>query len=66
MGAELDKMCAMGAWDDEDDWTGEPPEGRHSRDRARPDFWQNHWQEAAAGAVLGVFMLIALLIALLS
>ena len=56
----------MGAWDDEEDWTGEPPEGRHSRERARPEFWQNHWQEAAAGAVLGVFILIALLIALLS
>jgi hypothetical protein len=26
------------SWDD-DDWTGEPPEGRHSRDRAKPNFW---------------------------
>lgn len=25
--------------DDEDDWTGTPPEGRHSRDRADPGFW---------------------------
>lgn len=25
--------------DDEDDWTGTPPEGRHSRDRANPGFW---------------------------
>ena len=28
----------MGAWDD-DDWTGTPPEGRHTRDRAKPGFW---------------------------
>lgn len=28
------------AWDDDDDWTGEPPEGRYTRDRARPEFWR--------------------------
>jgi hypothetical protein len=28
------------AWDDDDDWVGEPPEGRHSADRARPEFWR--------------------------
>ena len=26
---------------DDDDWVGTPPEGRHSRDRADPGFWQN-------------------------
>lgn len=25
--------------DDDDDWVGTPPEGRYSRDRAKPDFW---------------------------
>jgi hypothetical protein len=24
---------------DDDDWVGEPPEGRYTRDRAKPDFW---------------------------
>ena len=24
---------------DDDDWVGEPPEGRHTRDRAKPEFW---------------------------
>ena len=24
---------------DDDDWVGTPPEGRHSADRARPGFW---------------------------
>ena len=51
-------------WDDEDDWVGQPPEGRHSRDRAKPSFWQNHWQEAVATAVLGLAALIAAIIAL--
>src|SRR5919199_63335 len=27
-------------WDDDDDWVGEPPEGRHTRDRAKPEFWR--------------------------
>jgi hypothetical protein len=29
----------MSGWDD-DDWTGEPPEGRHSAARANPSFWR--------------------------
>jgi hypothetical protein len=52
--------------DDDDDWVGEPPEGHYSRDRANPGFWHNHWQEAAATALLGVVALIALLIILLA
>jgi hypothetical protein len=55
---------AMPARDD-DDWVGTPPEGRHSRDRADPGFWQNQWQPAAAGAVLFVLVVIVLLLALL-
>jgi hypothetical protein len=51
-------------WDDEDDWVGTPPEGHYTRDRANPSFWQNHWQEAVATAVLGVAALVALIIAL--
>ena len=33
-----------GVMADDDDWVGEPPEGRHSRDRANPGFWANQWQ----------------------
>jgi len=29
----------MSGWDD-DDWKGEPPEGRHSASRADPGFWR--------------------------
>jgi hypothetical protein len=51
-------------FDDDDDWVGEPPEGRHSRDRANPGFWQNHWQEAVATALLGIVAIIAVILAL--
>jgi hypothetical protein len=51
-------------WDDEDDWVGTPPEGHYTRDRANPGFWQNHWQEAVATALLGVVAIVALIIAL--
>jgi hypothetical protein len=50
---------------DDDDWVGEPPEGRHSRERADPAFWRNQWQAAAAGSVLFVLVVIVVLIALL-
>jgi hypothetical protein len=50
---------------DDEDWTGEPPEGRHTRDRARPEFWENQWQAAAAYALLGVTVIAAILLILL-
>jgi hypothetical protein len=49
----------------DDDWTGEPPEGRHSRDRARPAFWESQWQARAAYALLGVTVIVAILIIVL-
>jgi hypothetical protein len=50
---------------DDDDWVGEPPEGRYTRDRAKPGFWQNQWQAAVAGSVLAVLIVIVVLLALL-
>jgi hypothetical protein len=50
-------------WDD-DDWVGEPPEGRHSRDRADPDFWRRMRIPAyafAGAAVAAIVLLIVLL-----
>jgi hypothetical protein len=29
----------MSPYDDDDDWVGTPPEGRHSADRANSAFW---------------------------
>jgi hypothetical protein len=50
---------------DDDDWVGEPPEGRHTREQSDPGFWSNQWQAAAAGSVLFVLVVIVLLLALL-
>ena len=50
---------------DDDDWVGEPPEGRHTRDRAKPAHWTNQWQAAAAGSVLFFLVLIVLALVLL-
>jgi hypothetical protein len=47
---------------DDDDWVGEPPEGRHSRDRANPGFWANQWQ---AGAITGAVILLLVLVVVL-
>jgi hypothetical protein len=49
---------------DEEDWVGEPPEGRHSRDRARPGFW-NDWRAGLAGVGLVIALLILALVLLL-
>jgi hypothetical protein len=51
-------------WDDED-WVGEPPEGRHSRERADPDYWRRLRIPAFAGAG-AVAALIVLIVVLLS
>ncbi|UGS36440.1 hypothetical protein [Capillimicrobium parvum] len=50
--------------DDDDDWVGEPPEGRYSRDRANPDFWrrQRPISVAATGILVVVVVLVVVLI----
>jgi hypothetical protein len=53
------------AWDD-DDWTGKPPEGRHTRDQANPDFWRRNRPPLQVGAIGIAIALIILLIAWLS
>jgi hypothetical protein len=50
---------------DDDDWVGVPPEGRHTRDRARPEFWQRSWPvAAAAGAILFLLFVVVIVLAL--
>lgn len=50
--------------DDDDDWVGEPPEGRYTRDRAKPEFWrgQRPPEVIAAGFVLVVIVLVLVLL----
>jgi hypothetical protein len=40
---------------DDDDWVGEPPEGRHTRDRANPGFWSQN-QRALTYVYFGIFV----------
>ena len=42
---------------DDDDWVGEPPEGRHTRDRADPGFWQNNRPLVVSLMFAGIFVL---------
>jgi hypothetical protein len=50
--------------DDDEDWVGTPPEGRYTRDRAKPEFW---WRQrpvsiAAGGTALVVIVVIVVLL----
>ena len=55
----------MSAWDD-DDWTGEPPEGHHSRSQANPGFWaQNRAPLSITGIGVGIAIIILLIVLLL-
>ena len=53
------------AWDDDEDWVGEPPEGRYSRDRAKPEFWRDKWPVSltAVGIVIALIVLAIVLLA---
>lgn len=53
---------AMAGYDDDDDWVGEPPEGRFSRDRAKPDFWRRPWPLAGVGIALVLVVVLVVLI----
>ncbi|MDQ3609848.1 MAG: hypothetical protein M3459_13275 [Actinomycetota bacterium] len=50
------------AWDDDDDWVGTPPEGRHSRERADPGFWRSHRPLSIAGAAIVIVVIVVVLI----
>ncbi len=51
-------------WDDDDDWVGEPPEGRYTRDRAKPEFWlkQRPPEIIAVAFVLVLVVLVLVLV----
>lgn len=46
-------------WDDDNDWVGEPPEGRYTRDHAKPEFWRHPWHGQAPVALLLVIVNVA-------
>ena len=47
----------------DDDWVGTPPEGRHTRDKADPGYWNRSWPVAAAAGA-GLFVLVVIVIVL--
>ena len=55
----------MGGWDDDEDWVGEPPEGRYTRERAKPEFWVGKRPFSIAAAGIGLVLLVLLVAALL-
>ena len=55
----------MAPYDDDDDWVGEPPEGRHSRDRAKPEFWAGRAAPSLVAAGIGVVLVVLALAYLL-
>ena len=61
-GARSGYAPGMAPYDDDDDWVGTPPEGRYSRDRAKPEYWRNRWPLAGAGLVVVVLLLIIVII----
>jgi hypothetical protein len=55
------------AWDDDEDWVGEPPEGRYTRDRAKPEFWARFgWAETLASLTATVAAIVLVIVLLFS
>jgi hypothetical protein len=52
--------------DEDDDWVGTPPEGRHSRDRAKPEFWRGQRPIVPALSGIAIVVVLLLLLVLLS
>jgi hypothetical protein len=53
------------SWDD-DDWTGEPPEGRYPASRADPGFWRQAGMPLSiTGAGVGIALIVLLIVWLL-
>ena len=50
---------------DDEDWVGEPPEGRHGPERANASFWRDQPQARWALSVLGFFILAAVILVVL-
>ena len=51
-------------FEDDDDWVGTPPEGRYTRDRAKPEFWLTQKPIVPAAGLLLLLLLVVALVAL--
>jgi hypothetical protein len=50
---------------DDDDWVGTPPEGRYTRDRAKPEFWWRQHYIAPTAVGIGIVLIVLLIVLLL-
>jgi hypothetical protein len=48
---------------DDDDWVGTPPEGRYTRDRAKPEFWWR--QKPIVPAFVGIVLVVVVIVVVL-
>ncbi len=55
----------MTPYEDDDDWVGEPPEGRYTRDRAKPEFWVGMRPPGIVAAAIGLVLLVLVLVLVL-
>jgi hypothetical protein len=53
----------MSPFEDDEDWVGTPPEGRHSRDRAKPEFW---WSQRPVGIAAAAVVLLVILVVVIA
>jgi hypothetical protein len=51
--------------DEDDDWVGEPPEGRYTRDRAKPEFWRTQRPVQAIAGTMVVILIVVILVLVL-
>jgi hypothetical protein len=59
-------MTSVAPYDDDDDWVGEPPEGRHTREQSNPGFWATQWKGSAiSGGVIALLIIVVVLILVL-
>jgi hypothetical protein len=59
------KIPGVSPADDDDDWVGTPPEGRYTRDRARPEFWWRQRPIVPAAVGIVVVVVVILIVVLL-
>jgi hypothetical protein len=52
----------VAGFDGVEDWVGEPPEGRYSRDRAKPEFWRGRWRLLGTGLIVVLLVLVIILL----
>jgi hypothetical protein len=52
----------VAGFDGVEDWVGEPPEGRYSRDRAKPEFWRGRWRLFGTGLIVVLLVLVIILL----